>query len=368
VIKSRTSLLDWLILSELVPLFVIMAVVFTTIILVVTSANLVNYLSQGVPLRIVAELIWFNIMPWLVTTFPMAMLLSSVIAFVRLSTQSEIVALFAAGIPFRRLLIPVIGFSLIVTGLALFTNDTISPYAAREFNDLKASAFHELNATTKPFDIPPVREHDKLSLLVHVEGGYDVARQSMLDVYISQIDPNTGNAIALVHARAAKWQGGNNWELEDGTVLMNGMYGKYGPATIDIEQQPDMVAALANNPDTSNFRQLYIQIERLKRSEGTDDTKIRVKDEVALWDKVSLPIACLVFAIIGAPLGLRPQRSAALGIAITVGLAIIFAYYTLYQFMQVLGASGHVDPIVAAFLPDLLGLAVGFILITRSSS
>jgi lipopolysaccharide export system permease protein len=366
--KSRYQLVDSLILAELVPLFVVSVVIFVTVILVATSADLIKYLSQGVPLKLVIELIWFNILPWLVATFPMAMLLSTVIAFVRLSTQSEIVALFAAGIPFRRLMVPVVGFSILITLLALFTNDTISPYAAEEFNALKASATHELNSTSKPFDIPPQRDHDKLSLLIHVEGGYDAASQSMLDVYIVQIDPASGDAVALVRARAAEWQGGDNWHLIDGTMMKAGMYGNYGPATITIQQSPDVIAALAQNPDTSNFTQLFRQIARLKESGDPDDDSTRIKDEVALWDKISLPFACFVFAIIGAPLGLRPQRTAALGIAITMGLSIIFAYYALYQFMQVFGASGHVDPIIAAFLPDLLALCIGIFLLTRSSS
>ena len=48
--------------------------------------------------------------------------------------------------------------------------------------------------------------------------------------------------------------------------------------------------------------------------------------------------------------------SAAYAVAIPLGLVIIFAYYALYQYMHVLGASGHADPFVAAFLPDMVAL------------
>jgi len=57
-----------------------------------------------------------------------------------------------------------------------------------------------------------------------------------------------------------------------------------------------------------------------------------------------------------------------LGIAITLGLGIIFAYYALYQYMQVLGASGHINTALAAFLPDILALVIGGFLLRRSSS
>jgi lipopolysaccharide export system permease protein len=365
--KYRPSLIDRLILSELVPLFIGMAVLFTAVILIATSANLVSFLSQGIPFKIVVELIWFNILPWLVPTFPMAMLVASIFGFVRLSTQSEIVPLFAAGIPFRRLLIPVLIFSLLVTCVALYTNDTIAPYAESQFDMIKADAFHLVNATNKPFDLPPIYDHNHLTTLVHVEGGVDAAK-NMVNVYVEQIDPGTGVPIVAIHAREARWEGGQNWQFIDGAGIAKGMIGNFGPFSIKTDQTPDDVAALANDPTTSTFGALIKTINRLKYATAAQDVKARNYDEVTLWDKITLPLACVIFSMIGAPLGLRPQRSAAMAFAGFAGLGIIFVYYALYQFMQVVGASGIVQPVLAAFLPDLLGLIAAVALVARSSS
>jgi lipopolysaccharide export system permease protein len=364
----RPKLVDRLVLNEVVPLFIVMSIVLTTIILVVASADLIKYLTQGVPLWIVLQLIGFNILPWLVATFPMAMLLSSIIAFVRLSTQSEIVALFAAGIPFSRLALPCIAFSAAVTCLALFTNNTIAPYANREFDRLKANLSHELDETTKPFDIPAQYENGKLVLLAHVEGGYDIATRSMRDIYLLQIDPKTGGIDTAIRAKGAQWTGGDNWTLEQPYILAKGMYSQAPSVVIkDLRLLPDTVTFIENGPDEFNFAQLFKQIIEAKASGGGETPEIRYA-EVDLWDKISLPFACLVLAIVGVPLGLRPQRNAAMGVAIAIALGIFFAYYALYQYMFVLGQSGHLPPFVAAFLPDVLALGVGIGLLRRSSS
>ncbi len=366
----RPKLVDRLVISEVVPLFFVMVVVFTSIILIVASADLIKYLTQGVPLIIVLQLIEFNILPWLVPTFPMATLLSTIVGFARLSTQSEIVALFAAGIPFKRIAAAAIAFSLVITAVAVFTNDTVSPYANRKFDALKANLSHDFNATTKPFDLPAARDgSNRLVLLTHVEGGYDIKTESLKNVYLLEVNPSTGDVLAAVHAPEAVWTGGKNFRLVKPYVLSStGVYGQLSSLVVkDLHQLPDTIPLLENDVDALNFRQLFTEITEERAAGGASQPTVR-DAEVSLWDKISLPIACVVFSIIGAPLGLRPQRNAALGVAITLGIVISIAYYVLYQYMFVLGASGHVDPAFAAFLPDGLAVIAGIFLMRRSSS
>jgi lipopolysaccharide export system permease protein len=369
-LKLRPKLLDYLVLREIVPLFFVMFVVFAGIIIVVSSAGLVKFITQGVPLWIVVQLIGYNILPLLVATFPMAMLLASIVSFVRLSTQSETVALFAAGIPFKRLVVPVAVFSALISLLAFYTNNAVSPYAAKEFDRLHANLSHELDETTKPFDLPAERDDNgKLTLLVHVEGGYDVTTRSLRNIYLFETDPKNGDVTIAIHAAGAQWAGGENWTLlQPVFILKRGMYSSVGGnATVtDLRVLPDTVTFVQNGPQEFDFQQLYKQIAEAKAA-GEDDLTTR-QAEVWLWDIISVPLACFVFALVGMPLGLRPQRSSAAAVAVSLGLGIIFAYYALYEYMQVLGESGHMSPVVAAFLPDGIALAIGLVLLKRSSS
>ena len=73
----------------------------------------------------------------------------------------------------------------------------------------------------------------------------------------------------------------------------------------------------------------------------------------------------LMFALIAAPLGLRPIRaSSSIGLGISV--IIIFFYYTFQQIFRIMG-QGWLEPALAAWLPNLILLALGAMLIKRAN-
>jgi lipopolysaccharide export system permease protein len=109
------------------------------------------------------------------------------------------------------------------------------------------------------------------------------------------------------------------------------------------------------------FMELRDKINR-ERAEGNTNT---LGDEVDLWEKISLPLASLVFGLVGAPLGIRPQRgSKAMGFGVAIG--IIFLYWVLYRWMYILGRGGGLPPVLASFSGCLAGLVVAAILIART--
>ena len=88
--------------------------------------------------------------------------------------------------------------------------------------------------------------------------------------------------------------------------------------------------------------------------------------EVELERKLAVPFAAVVLALIGAPLGIRKQRSTT-GVGIGLSLLIIIIYYVGMSFMGVLGQNGQLEPQVAAWGANAGGLLVGLYLTLRSS-
>lgn len=96
-----------------------------------------------------------------------------------------------------------------------------------------------------------------------------------------------------------------------------------------------------------------------------NDKKIR-KLQVRIQEKISLPFVCLVFGLVGAALGLRPQNTnRATSFGICVGL--IFSYYLLSFITSSMGIWGVLPPFAAAWLPNLLGLGIGGFLLVKSA-
>ncbi len=99
---------------------------------------------------------------------------------------------------------------------------------------------------------------------------------------------------------------------------------------------------------------------------SADEQKIR-KWQVRIQEKIALPFACLVFALIGAVLGVQPQDSGkATSFGICIGL--IFGYYLLSFISQSLGISGVVTPWLAAWLPNFIGLGAASGLLAKATN
>ena len=80
--------------------------------------------------------------------------------------------------------------------------------------------------------------------------------------------------------------------------------------------------------------------------------------------KSSMPFACLAFGLVAATLGIRPQRSGrAAGFGLT--LIIVVSYYALMVAGQILYQAGIVNAFIGGWLPTLVALTTGVILVVK---
>ncbi len=175
----------------------------------------------------------------------------------------------------------------------------------------------------------------------------------------------------VLYAERARWEGESEWILYNGWWrTANGQYGKFvvfraePTLNVAIRRTPVQIEALLTNVDERSFRQLREQIEFFKR-EGADEAQIR-QLTVELYNKINVPLASLIFALLGAPLGIRPHRSSpASGFALSV--AIIFVYWVMARYLVILGRAA-IDPLLASSLPNLVGAALALWLIRKKNT
>ncbi|HSV30891.1 MAG TPA: LptF/LptG family permease, partial [Atribacteraceae bacterium] len=84
--------------------------------------------------------------------------------------------------------------------------------------------------------------------------------------------------------------------------------------------------------------------------------------ELMLWQRTAIPFACLVFSLVGVPLGLTSPRS---GKSVGIGLSIlvVFGYYVFFSLSGALSEGGTIPPVAGAWLGNLLGTGVGVVLL-----
>jgi lipopolysaccharide export system permease protein len=112
-----------------------------------------------------------------------------------------------------------------------------------------------------------------------------------------------------------------------------------------------------------NIAESLKQLEKTRRS--GDEKKIR-KLEVRIQEKIAFPFVCVVFGLVGATLGTKPQRTGR-ATSFGISLAVIFSYYLLRVVSSALGLSGILSPWMSAWLPAIFGFAAGGLLLIRAA-
>jgi lipopolysaccharide export system permease protein len=361
------KLLDRHIFRELLGPFLFGVAAFTSIMFAggelfkITELVAENHASLFTAVRLVGLKLPFLV----VMTLPMAMLLSALLGFGRLSGDSESIALFASGVSLYRIVIPVILMAVVVTCGSFVLSEIVAPKANTEYDMIVQKARGELTSNQKPVVGQDVVDRETRSIY-YIRGGYDVAKNVARDVIVVQYDKNM--PYCMFYGKEAVWEGGNHpnkWSFKNGYMNSLGP-GKsfampFNTYDVILNKKPDDIKFDAMKTDEMSFDQLRRYIVIL-RAGGQDVQELRVR----LYQKLSLPIASLVFALIGAPLGLRPQRSSnAMGLGLSI--VIIFGYWVLTHYMSILGEQGTLSPAAASFIPNLAGIGVGIFLIFRAA-
>ncbi len=362
-------IVDRYILRELLIPFLLGLGVFTSILLVVRILKLVEMVvNRGVPFLQVLQLFSYILPAFLEVTVPMALLLAVLVAFGRLSSDSEIIALRASGISLYRLLRSVGAFAVAVAVLTL----GLSVYARPWGNAQLRTGLYEIVKARASAGIKPRIFNADFDGLV---------------IYVDRIEPpgNELHGILISDTRDAQLR--NTVYAESGTVftreethtltlrlLDGGIYSasvwKDGYqdtrfATYDITLDLGLaLAELRNRPkDASEMTIAELRKAVAERAAAGQPTFI---ERIELQRKFSIPVACLVFAALGVPLGIQPSR-AVHSRGFSVSLVLIFTYYLLQTLGENLGERGAVPPILAVWFPNALLSAVATALLSRAA-
>lgn len=363
----RLRTVDRLMLREMVPPLLFGVAAFTTLFFAGGHlARLTNLLVQGVQAEIVLRILLLYLPGVVVLTLPMSVLLAVLLSFSRLSSDSEIVALWAGGVSMARLMVPVLGLASVVTLLSYFTSEWIAPGSHRKSSDLMTRALGETAISQKPFIISDL-DGEKYNAIVIVNKGISPGSNQLRDVTIFSGFTDAGPELYM-RAERARWEGGSRWRL------FNGMWQRTGPGgtvrnsfsgleskPVEISRTPQEIIEEQRDSEDLTFGQLARRIQRLRRSNA--DTR---ELEVDLYNRFAVPLASVVFALLAAPLGMRPHRGgSAMGFGLSV--ALIFGYWTLWSYGSALAKSGQISPMAGSFAANLVFLAVGAALLARAS-
>ncbi|HIE53471.1 MAG TPA: YjgP/YjgQ family permease [Armatimonadetes bacterium] len=384
----RPTRLDRYLLVELLGPFAFAMGIFTTMFMGAdVLSDLVKLMARyHLSLSAVLELIGYRLLYVLGFTFPMSILLATLLCFGRLSNDREIVAMFASGLSFRRMLVPILGWSLFISLVTVALNQTVIPWAQQAEDRLKLRLAGELETVQSDIFFRAIISPKQQVTLLAKE--LDPQTQTMSEVQVSLF--HRGQLTQLLYARQARWQG-KAWEFYHGYLLIGldqvakeplqlpfkisfgseGFYMRWREAFAPLDrafpaltQSPEDISLANIDPRHLSARDLRRLIAH-KEALGADWRRDIAPLEIYLHNRFTLAFTSLIFALIGAPLGVRPQRGSTFSLAFGLSVGIIMLYYILWHTFSYLGQTGTLPPPLAAWTPNVVALGVGVFLALR---
>ena len=371
----------WLIAQILPPmLFAISA--FTVISLSVgVMFDLIRKIVEfGLPLFLAIKVLFFSLPSFLVLSFPMAVLLSTLLAYGKLSANSELLALKSLGIKTSRIIAPAIAVSILMTGLTFYFNDNLVPasnklaestlragigssFSSEEGKDnIMFSRYGSRieSATNKPTKIN--------TFLTHIFYASWFENNIMQGVTV--LDFSRQDIQQILKAKSAVFDKENSsWIFSDGSIVSVDQGGQTTNIQFEKYRYPFVEGPLdlARVPKDATEMSLKQALEAERIYKETGNLKEIRRIQVRIQEKFTLPFACLVFGLIGSSLGsksnLRSSKSQGFGLSVI----LILVYYVMSFVFSSFGVKGLLSPIIATWLPVLISMGGGIYFLRKAS-
>lgn len=358
-------ILDKYILKEFLGPFLFGVAAFTAIFLGSdTLLSIAGYITKYGASSLSAIKIFILAIPRIIVyTFPMAVLLGALMCMSSLSGSSELIVMRNSGQSFLRLAMPIFIFSTIISIGAIAFNEFVVPWTNREYQYiLNVEIKKNLNPdVVDNIVMKDIQDGDLIHLIYAKK--YDPKTKELEDITVQEF--KDGKPIRIETAPKAIWQEGV-WELQKG-IIYDITQGEvehklsFESQAVPFVQNPDEIKNSNKNVGEMTIRELR-EAANIFLLSNQDPTSFYME----IHKRFSLPLASLVFSVIGAPLGIRKQRSSS-SIGFGISVIVIFIYYAVMTFLEAMGEGHILPPFAAVWLPNIITLIIGCYLVRRAN-
>ncbi|MCR8538956.1 MAG: LptF/LptG family permease [Prochlorococcus marinus CUG1439] len=376
-------LIDRWLLGQIIPPMIFAISAFTVISLSVgVMFDLIRKIVEyGLPVLQALQALIYSLPSFLVLSFPMAVLLSTLLSYGKLSSNSELLALRSLGIKTSRIIAPAIAVSIFMTGLTFYFNDNLVPTSNKlAESTLRSGIGSSFNKGKRKNNIIFSRKGSRIdpntnkptkvnTYLTHIFYASRFENNIMREVTV--LDFSRENIKQILTANSAIFNKDNSsWIFIDGSIVSTDSSGqttsiKFKQYTYPFVEGPLDLAKVPKDASDMSLKEA-LEAERIYKKMG--NLKEIRKIQVRIQEKFTLPCACLVFGLIGSILGsksnLRSSKSQGFGLSVI----LILVYYVMSFICSSFGVKGLIPPIIAAWFPVVSSLVGGFYFLRKSSS
>ena len=353
------------IFKEIPPPFLVGMGTFTFVLLMGRFLKLAEMVvEKGVPLSEVIWMVVYLLPSFWLYTIPMALLLAILLAFGRLSGDSEVTAMKSCGISLYGLLPPPLAFSLLACAACLGVTVYGVPWGNSSFKKLLievAQASAGVVVKEKVFN-------DAFPGMVIYAESFNQKGQSMAGVIIhDERDPREPATIfAKSGALLSDPQAHSiEFHLKDGSIHRTADGGGY--RMVDFQEYNLRVSLEKPGAVQEKGESEMTLSELIHPPPRRFDAKELLSMELEFHSRVALPFSCFVFTLLAMPLGIQNRRSGkAAGFSLSIGILLL--YYIALSAFKTLGEKAILPPWLSCWSPNLVFLALAVYLFYKTAA
>ncbi|MEF2280008.1 LptF/LptG family permease [Deinococcus sp. YIM 134068] len=342
---------------------------------------------RGVPVGLVGRWIGLQVPDTLVKILPMAVVLMTVVAFGRLATERELVAVQSGGIGLGRVARPVAVVAALVTALAVWLSLWVAPRANVETRGLYWDVLTGTGLSRLVGQTLDLRGGLTLSL-----AGYDHGTRRMSGVRVERWQPGDLRRGTVIFADAGTFEG-NTLNLtgyqvftvnygaaanlarvpENDPAAFRAAVAEVFPSVVLPERAEDTLTLDTGLSRQETFAQYadaigadsqgWPQLVTALTAPGVPEAERR-DARINLNRKLALPFGNLVLALAALPFALRYGRT--LGVSLGIALMIAVAYYLLFFVGLTVAGSLPALPELGVWLANVVFAGAGLWLLRRA--
>ncbi len=356
----RPTLLDLYISKQYLRILAMTIVAMLGLFYISTFIDMSDKLFKGqTSLAMIGQFLMWETPQYLQYVIALAVLLSGLVTIGLLTKNSELIVMRACGISLYRTALPMVLFAMEENVLG----------AANQ----RAERLRHLIRTGQPQSSGIVNRQwivGNKGEVYHYQY-YEPHNKELNSLSVFMFDPQTHELRSRMFAQKARYvpdmeRGVEHpqWLLDNGWIRQfdgKSASSTYTPVSnkAEVFEPAEYFVTESREPDLMNFSQLRAYIDEL-RSSGYNV----LDHEVGLHRKVAFPFVTLVMTLIAVPFAVTTGRRGAM-YGIGVGIVLALVYWTMISIFAAFGQGGLINPVLAAWAPNLVfGAAAAYLLLT----
>jgi len=352
------KILDWYIIRKFIGTYIYAILLIISIAIVFDfNENLSKFTQYHAPWRAIIFDYYANFIPYYSNLFSPLFVFIAVIFFTsKLASNSEVIAMLAAGVSIKRLMRPYMISCILIAGLTFYLNSFVIPHGTvirQNFESLYRNSKKNTSAENVQLQVAK----NTIAYIQHYDDqykrGYGFSLVKLQDKKI--VSHMTAMEIQYDTVADTKYHWKvSNWKIRTLRGLKEHIQSGALKDTVLLMEPTDLVYSKGQQ-ETFTSPELLDYISK-QTSRGSGNV---VQYEVEFHKRIAMSFSSFILTIIGLSLSSR-KRKGGMGLYLGIGLGLSFSYIMLQTVSATFAIQADTPPILAAWIPNIIFAVIAY--------